>query len=66
MEVNGDFAISWFSRTDLYSDYWVYQENHLRFLDGVFWKLLPGALEMLDMTQGHRPWHQGHPSSFAP
>ena len=33
MDVNGDFAISWFSRTDLYSDYWLYRENHLRFLD---------------------------------
>ncbi len=56
MEVNEDFAILWFSRTDLYSDYWVYRENHLRFLDGVFCKLLPGTLKLLGVTQGHWPW----------
>ncbi len=56
MEVIGDFAISWFSRTDLYSDYWVYQENRLRFSNGVFCKLLPGAFKKLGVTQGHWPW----------
>ncbi len=53
MEVNEDLAISWFSKTDLYSDY---PENRLRFFDGVFCKLLPGALKMLGVTQGHWPW----------
>ncbi len=38
------------------SDYWVYWNNCLRFLDGVFCKLLPGAFKELGVTQGHWPW----------
>ena len=40
----------------VYSDYWVYWENHLIFFDEVFCLLLPEAFPMVDMTRGHWPW----------